>query len=171
MKTLDRSSLSVLIVENDAGYRATLRIVLRNIGILNVYESKNAVQAFQILRKHRIDIILSEHQLPGISGHQLICAIRSKRNLPFWAVPIIFISQSCEKKHVIAAIDSGVDAFLVKPVQPSSLAQRLDVILSGERQAFEIWLEKQEIHLPSQDVGAALTPSEQHGDTEDVFMI
>ena len=115
--------------------------------------------------------MLSEHQLPKISGHALFSAIRSRRNHSFWSVPIICISQSCEKKHVIAARDSGVDGFLVKRVRPSLLAHRFSIILSGERQAFDFWRKKQDKQMVRSNIEPVMIGSVQPDEAEDVLMI
>ena len=70
MKKQDCSSISAFIVESDSGYRNTLKIIRRNIGIITAYEVTDTLQAFRLLKKYKFDVILSEFQLPEFNGFQ-----------------------------------------------------------------------------------------------------
>ena len=131
---------SILVVDPDEGCRKTLKMVLRNLGSTQLFEAETAVQTLKILKKHRLDLVISEVQLPKISGVQLLQGLRGQRKLAAWSVPFLLMTQLCEKGVVIAARDSGADGFVMKPVQPAVLIKRLSEIFSGNRLIFDLWL-------------------------------
>ncbi len=133
---------SILVVDPDEGCRKTLKMVLRNLGSTQLFEAETAVQTLKILKKHRLDLVISEVQLPKISGVQLLQGLRGQRKLAAWSVPFLLMTQLCEKGVVIAARDSGADGFVMKPVQPAVLIKRLSEIFSGNRLIFDLWLAK-----------------------------
>lgn len=110
------NSISILVVEDDAGFRALLQEALMlNYEDITVCES--AEDALEILNDHDYDIILSDIMMPGMSGIDFIKELRdSGKN-----TPVVVISGQSDLSTIQESIHSGVNDYIVKPLKVSEL--------------------------------------------------
>jgi len=102
----------ILLVEDDAGLRATLRTCLEMAGYTCI-EAKDGQDARGKLENDRPDLVVTDHQMPKVSGLELIKGLKGQKNTE--AIPIIFYSGQLTadlKTHVLRV---GASAVLEKP--------------------------------------------------------
>ncbi len=103
----------ILLVDDDASLRATLRECLEMSGYLCV-EAKDGDDARVWLEEeYFINLIVTDHQMPGVSGLEFVRGVRSQ--LRTIALPIIFYSGQLTNKLKAQAIQAGSNAVLEKP--------------------------------------------------------
>ena len=126
-------ALRVLIVEDNQHMRVLLRSLLNSAGIREVHEAANGVQALELLKERKCDLVLCDLAMNPMDGLELTREIRrSPRSVnPF--MPIIMITGHTEKHRVEAARDAGVTEFLAKPITPHSLFARIAEIVERPR--------------------------------------
>jgi CheY-like chemotaxis protein len=120
-----RSRHLVLVVDDDAGFRDSLRALLESMGFL-VSTARNAVEAIQEIGAQRPDVILTDIYMPEGDGYELITAMRSFGE----AIPIVAMSggalqYGCED-HLGMAKRLGAGATLAKPFRPAALIEAVD---------------------------------------------
>jgi CheY-like chemotaxis protein len=120
--------LRVLIIEDNETDIVIVRLAVELMGH-EVVCVTNANAALQKLNVLKFDLVISDINLPGeLSGYGLVEAIRKR---PFAAgTPIIFMTSNVETSGVQSAIELGAADFVVKPIDPDLLQQRVRRILA-----------------------------------------
>jgi two-component system chemotaxis response regulator CheY len=123
------ANLSVLLVEDDAFAIKIAQTVLRQLKIPYVNMAKDGAEALDILNAgmQRYDLIISDWNMPEMTGLQLLKAVRMK-----WpAMPFIMLTGKAGPEFVVQARDNGVDAYVVKPFSPAQLQQKILSVLTA----------------------------------------
>ncbi|MFQ5687906.1 MAG: PleD family two-component system response regulator [Candidatus Scalindua sp.] len=118
---------NVLLVDDN---HETVQIITDILSDYNVINTGNGIEALSILRRmgkvgsdiKRIDTILLEVNLPGMSGFTLCRELKKNIKLN---IPIIFCSANNTKKDVIKAISFGADDYIIKPFQENALLEKV----------------------------------------------
>jgi two-component system chemotaxis response regulator CheY len=118
------SNLSVIIVDDVLAMRAILRALLRNLGIQNVVEASDGVEALEILRPLHKSLIITDLCMTPMDGIELTRQLRKPKSLNAF-VPILMISGHNEKARIREAAEAGVTAFLLKPVIPKAFVEKV----------------------------------------------
>jgi two-component system KDP operon response regulator KdpE len=153
----------VLIVEDDAGIREVLRVLL-SASNYRVVEAETAARGEIEARAHKPDLLLVDLGLPDRDGLELIRSVRS------WsAVPVIVLSARTAEEQKIAALDAGADDYVTKPFAAAELLARVRAALrrtaTGALPSSAIRLGAIEIDLARREMrgaaaGVHLTPLE-----------
>ncbi len=118
------SALRFLVVDDFESMRKVTCSQLGSLGYSDVLTAKNGEQALKMLMAQPVDVVLSDWNMPVMSGLDLLKAIRADarlRNLPF-----IMITAEVERARIQEAIACGVSNLLVKPYSAANLATRID---------------------------------------------
>jgi hypothetical protein len=110
----------VLIVEDDDDARALVEKVLKGQGAF-VMAVSSAREALDVLEKERIDVLLSDIEMPGTDGYQLIRELRLRPSQQGGAVPAAALTAYARTEDRLRALRAGFQLHLSKPVQPVEL--------------------------------------------------
>ena len=110
----------MLIVEDDDDARALLAKVLEGQGAL-VKAVSSAREALDVLEKERIDVLLSDIEMPGTDGYQLIRELRLRPSQQGGSVPAAALTAYARTEDRLRALRAGFQLHLSKPVQPAEL--------------------------------------------------
>jgi signal transduction histidine kinase/CheY-like chemotaxis protein len=116
----DLGGLRVLVVEDDADARALVEKVLTGQGA-SVTALSRASDALRILAEERIDVLVSDIEMPGTDGYELIRELRLRPSQQGGAVPALALSAYARTEDRMRALRAGFQLHLAKPVQPSEL--------------------------------------------------
>ena len=122
----------VLIVEDDHTLLEGMQIFLEMEGFQTL-TATNGWEGIKLAKSHRPDIILTNYQMPGADGLELIRAVRSDPSIA--QTPTIFITANHRLAVREQAMDVGADAFLRKPFSTSELMEQVDGLLHPELHA------------------------------------
>lgn len=121
-------SMSILVVEDIAAMRKMVKDSLRLMGLNNVSLAENGEQALTLLATNRVDLIISDSNMPKMNGMELLKKIRKT---PAWrSIPFMMVTAESDRTLVSAAIEEGVTQFLIKPFTYSDLQNRVNKITS-----------------------------------------
>jgi len=115
-------STNVLVADDSGTMRKIIIRSLNAVGIQSVVEAADGEQAVALFRPGTFDLVLTDWNMPGKTGLQVIQAIRAQDA----KVPIIMITTEAEKRRVLEAVQAGVTDYLVKPFTPDTLREKLD---------------------------------------------
>lgn len=121
---------SVMVVEDDPLLRENLRFVLQ-LADYQVVEVGNAFEGLQALRQGDVlpDLILADILLPGMSGFDLLEAVRAE---PKWRkIPVVFLSGRDEREYLNHATELGVDSYVTKPFRTTDLLSVIQRLLGS----------------------------------------
>ncbi|MBJ6137404.1 sigma-54-dependent transcriptional regulator [Marinobacter litoralis] len=120
----------ILIVEDDRDLREALVTTLE-LARYRVCEAANAEEALSSLARTPVDMVISDVNMPGMSGHQLLVEVQ--RLYP--GLPMMLITAYGQISHAVSAMQSGAIDYLVKPFEPQVLVEAVSKVVGGARQA------------------------------------
>lgn len=127
MPKVPNYNISILLVDDDALVRTVLFEYLISFGFKNILLAKNVTEALKFLqdRKQTVDLILSDWEMPGEKGVDLLKMVRKnsiRKNVPF----IMITSQeSIERFKITRAVQWRVSDYMVKPFTSELFRDRL----------------------------------------------
>jgi two-component system, sensor histidine kinase and response regulator len=127
LPTLDKKTV-FLVVDDFEVMRKVNVNQLRQLGAETIHTAKDGAEALRILHQHRVDVVLSDWNMPVMSGLELLQAMRADPKLR--AIPLVMITAEAERDKVQEAIASGVTSLLLKPYSPSQLLTRVGKALT-----------------------------------------
>lgn len=122
-------AIDVLVVDDLPHTRQLMRGLLRHLGVQRVNEAADVAEALDIIRLTPPDIVFTDWDMPGGSGLDLVRAIRTGADTPNPTLPVILLTAHGRPDYVQAGRDAGATDFLVKPIAPAKVRDRiLDVV-------------------------------------------
>ena len=123
------TKMKVLVVDDFATMRRIIKNILRQIGFTNIIEADDGSTALPILEKDNIDLVITDWNMPKMSGLELLKAIRSNPNLK--DTPVLMVTAEAKKENVLLAIKAGVNNYIVKPFTPEVLKEKIEKIFAA----------------------------------------
>lgn len=120
------SDIRVMIVEDEDSVLATIRMMLAEIGINQVFEARDGDTAKELLDLDAeiIDVIICDWNMPNFTGIELLEHLRNK-NI---AMPFLMVTGRNDASSVIEAKEKGVTAYIRKPFSMAELEAKLNII-------------------------------------------
>jgi CheY-like chemotaxis protein len=125
--------LVVLVADSNPYLRRLTRMMLMNLGVKSIYESADGIAALDAIRAVNPDVMIVDWDMPVLDGREVMRIVRSPGVFPKANLPIIMLTDIGLQSRVTAAIRLGVHEFLVKPISPKTLQQRLIGIILNPR--------------------------------------
>jgi len=117
-----------LVVDDFEAMRRVTVNQLRQLGVEQIQSARNGAEALRLLKSQAFDLVLSDWNMPVMSGVELLGAMRADDKL--FAIPFILITAEAERNKVEEAIAHGVTSMLLKPYTPKQLAIRMEKALA-----------------------------------------
>lgn len=121
-----------LVVDDFEPMRKITANQLRSLGANNILTAPNGLEALRIINGQRVDVVLSDWNMPVMTGLELLKALRTDPKLE--RLPFIMITAEAERTHIEQAIAHGVTDLLIKPYSPARLANRIEKAMSARTQ-------------------------------------
>lgn len=134
MTVHDLSVLRVLVIDDNRHFLTIIRTMLRAFGIREIFECTDAVQGFEVMKSTDIDFALVDMKLEDLDGLEFTQLVRGAADSNNPRMPIIMVTAYSERSKVEDAISSGVDEFLVKPISPQKLYDRIIAVIENPRE-------------------------------------
>lgn len=117
-------SIRILVVDDATFIRDMVKKHLRDrIPGVEVYDATDGNRALAVMKGQSMDLILSDWEMPNMSGEELLRAVRS--NPQSATTPFVMISSRGDRSHVIKAVEAGVSDYLSKPFTPDELLRKV----------------------------------------------
>jgi CheY-like chemotaxis protein len=125
--------LVVLVAEANPYLRRLTRMMLMNLGVKSIYESTDGIAALEAIRTVNPDVMIMDWDIPVLDGREVMRIVRTPGDFPKANLPIIMLTDLGLQSRVTASMRLGVHEFLVKPISPKTLQQRLLGIILNPR--------------------------------------
>ena len=125
---MNLSELSVLVVDDFSTMRRIVNNLLKQAGFGNVSEAEDGVTALQKLENGRYDFVVSDWNMPNMSGLELLKAVRSSAKLKH--TPFLLVTAEARKENIVEAAQAGADGYIVKPFSSALLSEKIEAILT-----------------------------------------
>ncbi len=126
MSKLIDYSMKVLVVDDFATMRKIIRNVLKQIGFENIAEAEDGVAAMQILKREKVGLVVTDWNMPNMTGLELLQNIR--QNSQCANLPVLMVTAEGMKENVLEAVKAGVNNYVVKPFTAEVLQEKIEAI-------------------------------------------
>jgi two-component system chemotaxis response regulator CheY len=123
------TNMKVLVVDDFATMRRIVKGVLKQLGFSNIIEAEDGSSALEELKKEDIGLIVSDWNMPNMTGLDLLKAVRGDANLK--GIPFIMVTAEGQKENVVEAVKCGVNNYIVKPFTPETFGEKLNKVFAG----------------------------------------
>ena len=121
------SAINVMIVDDQQSMRGICKYILTQLGFTNIIEAKSGRDALGKLEKQNVDLIISDWNMEDIDGLTLLRVIRKHPKKQ--AMPFIMATGRSDKEQVQEAISSGVNNYIIKPFDASTMKKRIEAVI------------------------------------------
>ena len=122
---LDKN-MKVLVVDDFSTMRRIIKNLLRDLGFTNISEADDGSTALPMLKEGDFDFVVTDWNMPGMQGIDLLKAIRADGKLSH--IPVLMVTAEAKKEQIVAAAQAGVNGYVVKPFTAATLKEKLDKI-------------------------------------------
>jgi len=123
-------SLKFLVVDDYSTMRRIVKNLLHDLGYPNVAEADDGTSALPMLQKGGYDFVVTDWNMPGMAGLDLLKAIRADERLK--ELPVLMVTAEAKRDQIVAAAQAGVSGYVIKPFSAETLKQKLDRILATQ---------------------------------------
>jgi two-component system, chemotaxis family, chemotaxis protein CheY len=133
LRPLNLSGLRVLIVDDHQPMRRVMRDILRELGIRDVEEAANGVDALNILQATSVDLIITDYMMEPMTGMDILRDVRLGKTRCDRFLPILVVSAYTEVRDILMARDAGATEYLAKPFSAKMVFYRIKSIVENPR--------------------------------------
>ncbi len=118
----------ILVIDDSEQTRKNLIEILKNAMLFNTYlEAEDGIEAFRILSKEKVDIVISDVIMPRMDGFKFLSLIKKDRELK--DIPVIMLTIRGEIIDKIRGLEIGADDYIIKPFNSDELIAKVKVFL------------------------------------------
>ncbi|MEH6470198.1 MAG: chemotaxis response regulator CheY [Halopseudomonas sp.] len=119
-------NLKILIVDDFSTMRRIIKNLLRDLGFNNTVEADDGSTALPVLQAGGIDFLVTDWNMPGMSGLELLQQVRSDPALA--KLPVLMVTAEAKREQIILAAQAGVNGYVVKPFTAAVLKEKIEKI-------------------------------------------
>ena len=119
-------NMKILIVDDFSTMRRIIKNLLRDLGFNNTQEADDGNTALPMLQSGTFDFLVTDWNMPGMTGIDLLKAVRSDAKLA--GLPVLMVTAEAKKDQIIEAAQAGVNGYIVKPFTAVTLKEKIDKI-------------------------------------------
>lgn len=118
--------MKILVVDDFSTMRRIIKNLLRDLGLTNTQEADDGQTALPMLKEGDFDFVVTDWNMPGMQGIDLLKHIRADEKLKH--LPVLMVTAEAKREQIIAAAQAGVNGYIVKPFTAGTLKEKLDKI-------------------------------------------
>ncbi|MDP4546717.1 MAG: chemotaxis response regulator CheY [Marinobacter sp.] len=119
-------NMKILIVDDFSTMRRIIKNLLRDLGFTNTEEADDGNTALPMLKNGHYDFLVTDWNMPGMSGFDLLKAVRADENLK--NLPVLMVTAEAKRDQIVAAAQAGVNGYVVKPFTAAVLKEKIEKI-------------------------------------------
>jgi len=120
--------MKILVVDDFATMRRIVKNLLGELGFTNLEEADDGKTALPIMKSGTIDFLVTDWNMPGMSGLDLVKHVRSDPDLKH--TPILMVTAEAKKSQIIEAAKAGINGYVVKPFTAGTLNEKIEKIFA-----------------------------------------
>lgn len=118
--------MKILVVDDFSTMRRIIKNLLRDLGFTNTDEADDGNTALPMLQTGKYDFLVTDWNMPGMTGIDLLKHVRADENLK--SLPVLMVTAEAKRDQIVAAAQAGVNGYVVKPFTAAVLKEKIDKI-------------------------------------------
>ncbi|MBK9305827.1 MAG: chemotaxis response regulator CheY [Nitrospira sp.] len=119
-------NMKILVVDDMATMRRIVKNILKQLGFPHCDEAENGQEALQKLRSDTYGFVVSDWNMPVMTGIDMLRAIRADEKLK--AIPVLMVTAEAQQSNLVEAVQAGVSNYIVKPFTAETMQEKLGKI-------------------------------------------
>lgn len=119
-------NMKILVVDDFSTMRRIIKNLLRDLGFTNTHEADDGNTALPMLQAGNFDFLVTDWNMPGMQGIDLLKAVRADEKLK--TLPVLMVTAESKREQIIEAAQAGVNGYIVKPFTAATLSEKLGKI-------------------------------------------
>lgn len=119
-------NMKILIVDDFSTMRRIIKNLLRDLGFNNTSEADDGNSALPMLQAGSFDFLVTDWNMPGMQGIDLLKAVRADAKLA--KLPVLMVTAESKREQIVEAAQAGVSGYVVKPFTAITLKEKIDKI-------------------------------------------
>ena len=125
--------MKFLVVDDFSTMRRIIKNLLNDLGYGNVTEADDGATALPMLQAGNFDFLITDWNMPGMPGLDLLKAVRADARLA--KMPVLMLTAEAKREQIIEAAQAGVNGYVIKPFTAVTLKEKIDKILETRANA------------------------------------
>ncbi len=125
--------MKFLVVDDFSTMRRIIKNLLHDLGYANVTEADDGQTALPMLKAGGFDFLITDWNMPGMPGLDLLKAVRADANLR--QMPVLMLTAESKREQIVEAAQAGVNGYVIKPFTAVTLKEKIDKILESRAAA------------------------------------
>ncbi|MFT4720504.1 MAG: two-component system chemotaxis response regulator CheY [Candidatus Azotimanducaceae bacterium] len=118
--------MKILIVDDFSTMRRIIKNLLRDLGYINTSEADDGKTALPMLQAGNFDFLVTDWNMPGMNGIELLKHVRADANLK--TMPVLMVTAEAKRDQIVEAAQAGVNGYVVKPFTAVALKEKIERI-------------------------------------------
>ena len=119
-------NMKILIVDDFSTMRRIIKNLLRDLGFTNTTEADDGNSALPLLQGTKFDFLITDWNMPGMTGIELLKAVRANPKLA--SLPVLMVTAEAKREQIVEAAQAGVNGYVVKPFTAAALKDKIEKI-------------------------------------------
>ncbi|MBD3815279.1 MULTISPECIES: chemotaxis response regulator CheY [unclassified Halothiobacillus] len=119
-------NMKILVVDDFSTMRRIIKNLLKDLGFSNIEEADDGTTALPMLKHGHFDFLVTDWNMPGMTGIDLLKAVRADPALS--TLPVLMVTAEAKREQIIMAAQAGVNGYIVKPFNGPTLKEKIDKI-------------------------------------------
>ena len=116
-------TMKILVVDDMVTMRRIVKNVLKQLGFSNIDEAENGQDGLQKLRAGQYNFVVSDWNMPVMTGIDMLRAIRADEKLK--AIPVLMVTAEAQQSNLVEAVQAGVSNYIIKPFTAETMQEKL----------------------------------------------
>jgi two-component system chemotaxis response regulator CheY len=125
--------MKFLVVDDFSTMRRIVKGLLNELGYSDVTEADDGNTALPLLRNGSFDFLITDWNMPGMPGLELLKAVRGDPKLA--KLPVLMLTAEAKREQIVEAAQAGVSGYVIKPFTAATLKEKIDKILASRAAA------------------------------------
>jgi two-component system chemotaxis response regulator CheY len=127
------NAMKILVVDDFSTMRRIVMGLLKELGYNDVTEADDGNTALPLLKGGNFDFLITDWNMPGMPGLDLLKAVRGDAKLA--KLPVLMLTAEAKREQIIEAAQAGVSGYVIKPFTAQTLKEKIDKILASKAAA------------------------------------
>ena len=122
------TKMTVLVVDDFATMRRIITNVLKQLGFEHILEAEDGSKALQVMETEKVDFVITDWNMPQMSGLDLLKAIRASEDKKH--IPVLMVTAEAMQENILKAAQAGVNNYIIKPFDAKTLSEKINKIFT-----------------------------------------